>query len=118
VLSRTVRDEENGAGAKRAFLGNIQQFPGLTSWGILSRPLRQAQGRLYGTSHIMSWFPGLASWATFSRPFGTGPDTPDSCIDVKENRVELVDRLAAFASLRYPGFPVQLSGVGELCAAF
>jgi hypothetical protein len=45
----------------------------------------------------MSWFPGLASWATFSRPFGTGPDTPDSCIDVKENRVELVDRLAAFA---------------------
>jgi hypothetical protein len=42
-------------------------------------------------------FPGLTSWATLSRPFGTGPDTPDRCIDVKENRVGLVDRLSAFA---------------------
>jgi hypothetical protein len=41
--------------------------PGLTSWGILSRP--------FGTGLPGNGDPGLTSWATLSRPFGTGPDT-------------------------------------------
>jgi hypothetical protein len=48
-------------------------------------------------------------------------------VGFKENRVGLVDRLSTFAwvqvklqvpPLRSPGFPVQLSGVGGLRAAF
>src|ERR1700678_1533071 len=43
----------------------VRAHPGLTSWGILSRP--------YGTSSGGNVHPGLTSWATLSRPFGTGP---------------------------------------------
>src|ERR1700734_2476238 len=42
--------------------------PGLTSWGILSRP--------YGTGRGGNVDPGLTSWATLSRPCGTDRDTP------------------------------------------
>ncbi len=45
--------------------------PRTTSWDILSRPLRQAQGRLFGTGPDSHAYPGLASWATLSRPCGT-----------------------------------------------
>ncbi len=58
--------------------------PGLASWDILSRPLRQAQGRLCGTGPSSSPVPRTTSWATLSRPlrqaqgrlFGTDRRTP------------------------------------------
>jgi hypothetical protein len=53
----------------------IQLPPGLTSWVILSRPLRQAQGRLFGTGLVKTAHPGLTSLAILSRPFGTDRDT-------------------------------------------
>src|SRR5271156_4951451 len=43
-------------------------MPRIASWDILSRPLRQAQGRLYGTGPYPRSYPGLTSWATLSRP--------------------------------------------------
>src|ERR1700691_1122409 len=46
----------------------VQVHPGLTSWGILSRP--------YGTGLGGNVHPGLTSWATLSRPCGTDRDTP------------------------------------------
>src|ERR1700679_1885975 len=46
--------------------------PRTYSWATLSRPLRQAQGRLFGTSLGGNVHPGLTSWATLSRPYGTG----------------------------------------------
>jgi len=44
----------------------VQVHPGLTSWGILSRP--------YGTGLGGNVHPGLTSWATLSRPCGTDRD--------------------------------------------
>jgi hypothetical protein len=44
--------------------------PGLTSWGILSRPC--------GTSRGEFVYPGLTSWATLSRPYGTDRGPCDS----------------------------------------
>ena len=41
-------------------------YPGLTSWGILSRP--------FGTGLGEFVYPGLTSWAILSRPCGTGLD--------------------------------------------
>src|ERR1700691_715983 len=46
----------------------VQVHPGLTSWGILSRP--------YGTGLARNVHPGLTSWATLSRPCGTDRDLP------------------------------------------
>jgi hypothetical protein len=43
-------------------------YPGLPSWGILSRPFGTGRG---GKIH-----PGLTSWAILSRPFGTDRDKP------------------------------------------
>ena len=41
-------------------------YPGLTSWGILSRP--------FGTGLGEFVYPGLTSWAILSRPCGTDRD--------------------------------------------
>jgi hypothetical protein len=50
----------------------LQVHPGLTSWGILSRPCGTGRGGYV--------YPGLASWATLSRPFGTDRDVPGELI--------------------------------------
>ena len=44
----------------------VQVHPGLTSWGIFSRP--------YGTGLDGNVYPGLTSWAILSRPCGTDRD--------------------------------------------
>src|ERR1700734_3294882 len=57
--------KENGLGfddCQSAFACGLVH-PGLSSWGILSRPC--------GTDRGGNTYPGLTSWAILSRPYGT-----------------------------------------------
>jgi hypothetical protein len=67
--------------------------PGLASWGILSRPLRQAQGRLCRTDCDL------------------GGDSPTAHLLVPKVKLQV-------PPLRYPEFPVRLAALANFMRLF